>query len=621
MNQISVLLFAGLGIIVATPQGTWAQELETAQTSSAIHTQATVPRLVQFAGTLKDASAKPVGGLESVTFAIYQEQDGGTALWSETQNVNADAIGHYTALLGATTSGGVPVEIFGTERSRWLGVSIAGQPELPRVLLASVPYALKAVDAESLGGMPASAFVRANSSVAETATGDTQPNRPTASSSSSAPASGSTPVSSSAPAPAAPTVTGSGTKSFIPLWTSSTTLGNSSLFQNSAGNVGIGTLTPTQKFEVHSGNALVRGPLNFGGPGATAFLYVGDTNHPIEAIWNTGLAIGAYLVPHALFIQDRTGKVGIGTTTPASLFDVSGNSSNQIVTVTQTGSGNGIAASTTAPTAAAVEGLATDSTCFTEPCSAGVLGETTSPVHAAGVMGIAGGRSGTGLAINNGAGIWGDTNVGVSGAISVLGTTDDNIAISAINNGPDAVSLEAINFTTTPGADVFYAAPASGSSYCFIDTSGDLTCTGSKSAAVTLDSGRKVKLYAVEAPENWFEDFGASELHDGSAVISLDPAFTQTINAGAGYHVFLTPKADCRGLYVSKQKLTSFEVHELGGGTSSIAFDYRIAARRKGYENIRMADVTEHISRLQRSIPRLKPGRPAQSKTLASVKQ
>jgi len=57
------------------------------------------------------------------------------------------------------------------------------------------------------------------------------------------------------------------------------------------------------------------------------------------------------------------------------------------------------------------------------------------------------------------------------------------------------------------------------------------------------------------------------------------------------YHVFLTPKGDCKGLYVTNETSSGFEVHELGGGASSIAFDYRIVARRKGYEKIRMADL------------------------------
>lgn len=41
-------------------------------------------------------------------------------------------------------------------------MQIVGQEEQPRVLLVAVPYALKAGDAETIGGLPASAFVLAN---------------------------------------------------------------------------------------------------------------------------------------------------------------------------------------------------------------------------------------------------------------------------------------------------------------------------------------------------------------------------------------------------------------------------------------------------------------------------
>jgi hypothetical protein len=45
-----------------------------------------------------------------------------------------------------------------------------------------------------------------------------------------------------------------------------------------------------------------------------------------------------------------------------------------------------------------------------------------------------------------------------------------------------------------------------------IDVGGNLGCTGSKSAVVPVDGGtRKVALYAVEAPENWFEDIGSAQ--------------------------------------------------------------------------------------------------------------
>ena len=84
--------------------------------------------------------------------------------------------------------------------------------------------------------------------------------------------------------------------------------------------------------------------------------------------------------------------------------------------------------------------------------------------------------------------------------------------------------------------------------------------------------------------------------HNGSAVVHLESTFAQTVNSSVEYHVFLTPNGDCKGLYVTSKTADSFEVHELAGGVASVAFDYRIMAHRKGYENIRLADNTECIA-------------------------
>jgi hypothetical protein len=118
----------------------------------------------------------------------------------------------------------------------------------------------------------------------------------------------------------------------------------------------------------------------------------------------------------------------------------------------------------------------------------------------------------------------------------------------------------------------------------------------------------------MEAPENWFEDAGSVRLAHGSAVVQLESVFAQTVNSGVEYHVFLTPKGDCKGLYVTNETANSFEVRELGGGKASIAFDYRIMARRKGYENVRLADKTKPFTKsvaqdaqMQRKAPRLPP--------------
>ena len=96
-----------------------------------------------------------------------------------------------------------------------------------------------------------------------------------------------------------------------------------------------------------------------------------------------------------------------------------------------------------------------------------------------------------------------------------------------------------------------------------------------------------VALYAVEAPENWFEDYGSEHLENGAATVTLDPTYAQTVNTGMEYHVFLTPKGDCNGLYVVNETANSFEVRELKRH-SNIAFDYRIIAKRNGYEQIRL---------------------------------
>jgi len=132
---------------------TVAKAQQTANSASAV-----VPRLIKFSGTLLDERGNAMKGPVGVTFALYTEQSGGAALWMETQNVEPDSSGNYNVLLGAASASGVPEGLFATGEARWLGIQVENQPEQPRVLLVSVPYALKAGDAETLGGLPPSAF-------------------------------------------------------------------------------------------------------------------------------------------------------------------------------------------------------------------------------------------------------------------------------------------------------------------------------------------------------------------------------------------------------------------------------------------------------------------------------
>jgi hypothetical protein len=176
-----------------------------------------------------------------------------------------------------------------------------------------------------------------------------------------------------------------------------------------------------------------------------------------------------------------------------------------------------------------------------------------------------------------------------------------------VNDSDSNATLQAFNDASTSDEDAFALYAGSDSAGCVIENNGNLYCAGSKSAVVPVGGGsRKVALYAVEAPENWFEDFGSAQLSNGYARIDLDPTFSQTVNTNIDYHVFLTPNGDCKGLYVSQKSPTSFEVHELGSGTASVTFDYRIIAKRKNYENVRLADLTEQFKKLERQHPAMR---------------
>jgi hypothetical protein len=100
-----------------------------------------------------------------------------------------------------------------------------------------------------------------------------------------------------------------------------------------------------------------------------------------------------------------------------------------------------------------------------------------------------------------------------------------------------------------------------------------------KAAAVPFPDGSQRLLYCMESPEIWFEDFGSAKLRRGRATVKLSD-FANVI-VTSDYRVFLSPEGDCNGLYVAHKRGAAFEVRELGGGTSSVAFSYRIVGRRK----------------------------------------
>jgi hypothetical protein len=203
------------------------------------------------------------------------------------------------------------------------------------------------------------------------------------------------------------------------------------------------------------------------------------------------------------------------------------------------------------------------------------------------------------------AGIWADTsyngdssanggNAIPTFAPALLATADASIAGVFINNSQYGPAILAQNSNLGGGggvADVIRAVGGGGS--CGISGSGDVSCTGQlKALAKTQRGAHQVETYSMQSSENWLEDFGGGKLQNGVAMIRLEPTFADAANTEVDYHVFLTPRGDAQALYISNESANGFEVRESGNGTHSIAFDYRIVAKRRGHETERLVDVT-----------------------------
>jgi hypothetical protein len=131
---------------------------------------ASVPRLIRFNGTLIDGRGWPITTPVNVLFAIYSQPEGeGEPFWQETQQITPNDKGGYSVLLGSANPAGMAIEVFKPGESQYLSIKPEGEPEQRRVLLVSVPYALKAADSATLGGLPPSAFVLAGANASTAA--------------------------------------------------------------------------------------------------------------------------------------------------------------------------------------------------------------------------------------------------------------------------------------------------------------------------------------------------------------------------------------------------------------------------------------------------------------------
>jgi hypothetical protein len=471
-----------------------------AQRAALAAANAVVPPVIKFGGVLTDASSKPMTGTVGVTFSLYKESQGGAALWVETQNVTLDKTGHYTAMLGSTTSQGLPADVFASGEARWLGVQAQGETEQPRTLLMSVPYALKAADAETIGGLPPSAFLKASA-----------PGSATASNSSQAVAG----------------IIGNGTANHITKWLSPTKLGNSNIFDGSAGNVGIATTAPTATFDVNGtarvrGNATVNGSL--GANNVSASTMAATTSGPAIVGTMSSANNNAAAITGAATASGDSGFT----------FGVWGTSaSNQGRGVVGQSSGNAgvgvIGEITSGGTGIGVQGKA-----LPGGSGQGVWGESYASAGSSGY-----GPDGVdGIAHNNaGSGVFGtnlDTNgngvYGVGNAFGVIGQS----------SSPSGSGGGFANFST---GDALFTYNQTGGWAAFFD--GDVDVDGNLSKAGgsfkiddPLDPANKYLYHSfVESPDmmNIYNGNAATDAQ-GNAVVQL-PEWFETLNRDFRYQL------------------------------------------------------------------------------------
>ncbi|MEO0073156.1 MAG: hypothetical protein ABIK43_00650, partial [candidate division WOR-3 bacterium] len=116
----------------------------------------TVPQLINYQGKLTSASGELLNGNYQMTFVIY---DGGTQVWTETQNNVPVTDGIFNVILGKVT----PITNLPEGGNCSLEVQVNTEPIVPKIPLVSVPYTFysqKSDDADKLGGTAASQYIK-----------------------------------------------------------------------------------------------------------------------------------------------------------------------------------------------------------------------------------------------------------------------------------------------------------------------------------------------------------------------------------------------------------------------------------------------------------------------------
>ena len=331
---------------------------------------------------------------------------------------------------------------------------------------------------------------------------------------------------------------------------------------------------------------------------AVAALVLKQTTQPVEAGVDGDVVLGASNTTASLTEIINTGS----NSTAFQAFAQTGGSSRGIlgagglfgVIGSNVGGGPGnpgaaVFGSTTDVNSSAIWGVQTGS-----PSGVAVRGEATFGASGTGVLGTS--TSGIGVSgqipstsHENGIAVYGlnvSTYAGPNsgaGGFGIYGlSAKGHGLVGAVATAGAAAVVGAINGVAGAYAAAFFGPVVVG---------GDFTVVGgAKSAAVPHPDGTHRRLYCVESPESWFEDFGEAQLECGRTDVTIDPDFAAIANLES-YHVFVTQYGGMDVLSVTERTPATFRVEAKDPG-STTRFSWRIVAKRKDIEGRRLAPVS-----------------------------
>jgi hypothetical protein len=536
-----------------------------------------VPQLMNYQGKLSTASGGCLNDTVQMTFSIYPDTLGSPADWTETQNDVIVKEGIFNVLLGSVDS--IPSFVFDGS-IKYLGVQVESDPEMtPLKPMISMAYAYRsnesdtadfawiAENADLLDGQDASSFLSTANDYGRSGVATDLYEETSTLTDKYVNETGPEVVDATSGTAFTGRASGSSTSSMIGI----KGYGNNS----SSGSVYAGYFESTS-----SGTGYRLGIYSLGRSSSSAGAYGIDA---AASNSSDGPAYGGHFTVDAAGTGTHYGVYSLCYSSSGGFnYGVYGSASNSSTGYPKGGYFYASSDGTGYPAGVMAEGYGGSSA-----NTYGIIGHAQNTSSGRAVAGYfttpgaggTGGRTGVDILVS-------DTSSATTYGVNCLAS---NRSTGTVYGG----YFEAYGASTGTGTryGVFGEADAAFGWAGYF--SGDVRITdslvvlGAKSAGVKVDNGEYRLLYSQESPEVWFEDFGEGRLLNGRAVIQIDPLFAQTVNTSVKYHVFLTPQDEPLTLAVTNKTNASFEV--IGPSGANIPFSYRIVAKRKGYEDIRLA--------------------------------